>query len=76
MSKGEYFEAQRSVIGSMLIDGEHVAGIVMHRSREEDYTGEYLSLIHIWFLWLLLLCSGLSQIAHVAQRLLLKLWRK
>ena len=28
------------------------------------------------FLWLLLLCSGLSQIAHVAQRLLLKLWRK
>lgn len=41
MSKGEYFEAQRSVVGSMLIDGEHVAGLVMHRSREEDYTGEY-----------------------------------
>ena len=37
MSKGEYFEAQRSVIGSMLFDGEHVAGLVMHRSREEDY---------------------------------------
>lgn len=37
MSKGEYFEAQRSVVGSMLIDGEHVAGLVMHRSREEDY---------------------------------------
>lgn len=44
MSKGEYYEAQRSVIGSMLIDGEHVAGIVMHRSREEDYTGEYKTL--------------------------------
>ena len=44
MSKGEYFEAQRSVIGSMLIDGPHVAGIVMHRSREEDYTGEYKTL--------------------------------
>lgn len=44
MSKGEYFEAQRSVIGSMLFDGEHVAGIVMHRSREEDYTGEYKTL--------------------------------
>lgn len=44
MSKGEYYEAQRSVIGAMLIDGEHVAGIVMHRSREEDYTGEYKTL--------------------------------
>ncbi len=44
MSKGEYYEAQRSVIGSMLFDGEHVAGIVMHRSREEDYTGEYKTL--------------------------------
>ena len=44
MSKDEYYEAQRSVIGSMLIDGEHVAGIVMHRSREEDYTGEYKTL--------------------------------
>lgn len=44
MSKGEYFEAQRSVIGSMLIDGEHVAGLVVHRSREEDYTGEYKTL--------------------------------
>lgn len=44
MSKGEYFEAQRSVIGSMLFDGEHVAGLVMHRSREEDYTGEYKTL--------------------------------
>lgn len=44
MSHSEYYEAQRSVIGSMLIDGEHVAGIVMHRSREEDYTGEYKTL--------------------------------
>lgn len=44
MSNSEYFEAQRSVIGSMLFDGEHVAGLVMHRSREEDYTGEYKTL--------------------------------
>ena len=44
MSHSEYYEAQRSVIGSMLIDGKHVAGIVMHRSREEDYTGEYKTL--------------------------------
>ena len=40
----QYYDAQRSVIGSMLIDGEHVAGIVMHRSREEDYTCEYKTL--------------------------------
>ena len=44
MNRSEYYDAQRSVIGSMLIDGEHVAGIVMHRSREEDYTGEYKTL--------------------------------
>ena len=44
MSRNEYYEAQRSVIGSMLFDGEHVAGIVLHRSREEDYTGEYKTL--------------------------------
>lgn len=44
MSHSEYYEAQRSVIGSMLFDGEHVAGIVLHRSREEDYTGEYKTL--------------------------------
>lgn len=44
MSNSEYYEAQRSVIGSMLFDGEHVAGIVLHRSREEDYTGEYKTL--------------------------------
>lgn len=41
MNRSEYYDAQRSVIGSMLFDGEHVAGLVMHRSREEDYTGEY-----------------------------------
>lgn len=40
----QYYDAQRSVIGSMLFDGEHVAGLVMHRSREEDYTGEYKTL--------------------------------
>lgn len=30
MNRSEYYDAQRSVIGSMLIDGEHVAGLVMH----------------------------------------------
>lgn len=35
-----YYEAQRAVIGSMLIDAKGVAGMVMHRTREEDYTGE------------------------------------
>ena len=44
MNRSEYYDAQRSVIGSMLLDGKHVAGIVMHRSREEDYTGEYKTL--------------------------------
>lgn len=44
MNHSEYYDAQRSVIGSMLLDGKHVAGIVMHRSREDDYTGEYRTL--------------------------------
>ena len=36
----QYYTAQRSVIGSMLLDAPHVAGMVMHRTRPEDYTGE------------------------------------
>ena len=43
-TNSQYYTAQRSVIGSVLIDGAHVAGLVMHRSREEDYTGEYKTL--------------------------------
>ena len=41
MSHSEYFDAQRSVLGSMLLAGDEVAGIVLHRTREEDYTGEH-----------------------------------
>ena len=36
----QYYTAQRSVIGSLLLDAPHVAGMVMHRTRPEDYTGE------------------------------------
>lgn len=35
-----YYDAQVGVLGSLLIDAPHVAGMVMHRTREEDYTGE------------------------------------
>ena len=35
-----YYDAQVGVIGSVLIDAPHVAGMVMHRTREDDYTGE------------------------------------
>ena len=42
MSKADnqYYMAQRSVIGSLLLDAPHVAGMVMHRARPEDNTGE------------------------------------
>ncbi len=35
-----YYDAQVGVLGSLLLDAPHVAGMVMHRTREEDYTGE------------------------------------
>ena len=35
-----YYDAQVGVLGSLLIDAPHVAGMVMHRTREDDYTGE------------------------------------
>lgn len=38
MSLESYYEAQQAVIGSLLIDGA-VAGLVMSRTRAEDYTG-------------------------------------
>lgn len=44
MNRSEYYDAQRVVIGSILLDWEYAAGVVMHRSREEDYTGEYKTL--------------------------------
>lgn len=39
-----YYEAQRSVLGALILDAPHVAGMVMHRTRPEDYTGEYRTL--------------------------------
>ena len=39
-TNSQYYTAQRSVIGSLLLDAPHVAGMVMHRTRPEDYTGE------------------------------------
>lgn len=38
-TNSQYYTAQRSVIGSLLLDAPHVAGMVMHRTRPEDYTG-------------------------------------
>lgn len=35
-----YYEAQVGVLGSLLLDAPHVAGMVIHRTREDDYTGE------------------------------------
>ena len=35
----QYYEAQQGVIGSLLLDAPAVAGIVMHRTQPEDYTG-------------------------------------
>ena len=35
----QYYEAQVGVLGSLLIDAPAVAGMVMHRTRETDYTG-------------------------------------
>ncbi len=36
-----YEEAQIGVIGSLLLDAPHVAGMVFHRTCEGDYTGEF-----------------------------------
>lgn len=35
-----YYDAQVGVLGSLLLDAPHVAGMVMHRTKDEDYTGE------------------------------------
>lgn len=34
-----YYEAQLGVLGSMLIDGQHTAGLVMQGLQAEDFTG-------------------------------------
>lgn len=40
----DYYLAQRSVLGSLLLDAPHVGGLVMHRTREDDFLGEYRTL--------------------------------
>ena len=39
-----YEQGQRAVLGSLMLDAPHVAGLVMHRTQAEDYTGEYRSI--------------------------------
>lgn len=39
MSNSLYLEAQSGVIGSVLLDAKPLAGEVLHRTKEEDYTG-------------------------------------
>ena len=39
-----YEQAQRAVLGALLLDAPHVAGLVMHRTRPEDYRGAYRTL--------------------------------
>lgn len=35
-----YYDAQVSVLGSLMLDPDRWGGTVMHRTRDEDYTGE------------------------------------
>ena len=44
MVRTAWEEAQASVIGSLLIDPEHVAGIVMDRLSPADFSGEWATL--------------------------------
>lgn len=37
--RDQYLDAQRGAIGSLLIDAPAVAGIIFHKTREDDYTG-------------------------------------
>ena len=48
-----YEQGQRAVLGSLMLDAPHVAGLVMHRTQAEDYTGEYRSIFQA--------CRGLFQ---------------
>lgn len=38
-----YYDAQVGVLGSVLLDAPHVAGIVMHRVQPEDFSGAFLT---------------------------------
>lgn len=35
----QYYQAQQAVMGALLLDAPNVAGIIMHRTQSEDYTG-------------------------------------
>lgn len=39
-----YEQGQRAVLGSLMLDAPHVAGMVFHRTRAEHYTGAYRNL--------------------------------
>lgn len=39
MPGGAWLDAQNGVLGALLIDAPHVAGMVMHRLGEDDFTG-------------------------------------
>lgn len=39
-----YEQGQRAVLGSLMLDAPHVAGLVFHRTAEEDFTGAYRTL--------------------------------
>lgn len=41
MSDTPYLQGQTGVLGSLLCDGAAVSGTVMHRLREEDFSGPY-----------------------------------
>ena len=38
--QNQYYEAQKAVLGSLMLDAQRVGGMVMHRTQEDDYTGE------------------------------------
>lgn len=43
----QYLDAQRGAIGSLLIDAPAVAGIIFHKTREEDYTGVWRNVYQV-----------------------------
>ena len=46
-----YEQGQRAVLGSLMLDAPHVAGLVMHRTQAEDYTGAYRSIFQACRVW-------------------------
>lgn len=45
--RDQYLDAQRGAIGSLLIDAPAVAGIIFHKTREDDYTGPLRSVYQV-----------------------------